>query len=214
MSSDRPARRPPGWQAPGPAPAGPQGRPELEPAPDEDLSYLAGDWRIFQKKQGHRWSLDDLVTAWVATRDLDLSASLRALDLGCGEGGDAVWLAEHGWQVLAVDVSETALSRAAAEARVAKPTLYYYFGSKEGLARSLIATVHGHCAFALSGTFALLGETAPLELAIAYRTPSPLVDALRAGNVILAIKQWRVATNVTLAEAKRDVEELQRRLGL
>lgn len=40
----------------------------------------------------------------------------RALDLGCGEGGDAVWLAEHGWQVLAVDVSETALGRAAAEA--------------------------------------------------------------------------------------------------
>lgn len=40
----------------------------------------------------------------------------RALDLGCGEGGDAVWLAEHGWRVLAVDVSETALSRATAEA--------------------------------------------------------------------------------------------------
>jgi SAM-dependent methyltransferase len=40
----------------------------------------------------------------------------RVLDLGCGEGGDAVWLAEHGWQVKAVDVSETALGRAAAEA--------------------------------------------------------------------------------------------------
>jgi SAM-dependent methyltransferase len=39
-----------------------------------------------------------------------------ALDLGCGEGGDAVWLAEQEWRVLAVDVSETALSRAAAEA--------------------------------------------------------------------------------------------------
>jgi SAM-dependent methyltransferase len=41
----------------------------------------------------------------------------RALDLGCGEGGDAVWLAERGWQVVAVDVSETALSRASAEAK-------------------------------------------------------------------------------------------------
>lgn len=41
----------------------------------------------------------------------------RALDLGCGEGGDAVWLAENGWQVTAVDISETALQRAAEEAR-------------------------------------------------------------------------------------------------
>ena len=36
----------------------------------------------------------------------------RALDLGCGEGGDAVWLAEQGWQVTAVDISQTALGRA------------------------------------------------------------------------------------------------------
>jgi AcrR family transcriptional regulator len=35
------------------------------------------------------------------------------------------------------------------------------------LARSLVATVHGHCIFALNGSFALLGETAPLDLAIA-----------------------------------------------
>jgi SAM-dependent methyltransferase len=40
----------------------------------------------------------------------------RALDLGCGEGGDAIWLAEKGWHVTAVDVSETALARAGAEA--------------------------------------------------------------------------------------------------
>ena len=41
----------------------------------------------------------------------------RALDLGCGEGGDSVWLAEHGWTVVAVDVSQTALQRALGEAR-------------------------------------------------------------------------------------------------
>lgn len=34
------------------------------------------------------------------------------------------------------------------------------------LARSLVATVHGHCTFALNGSFALLGETAPLAMAI------------------------------------------------
>ena len=39
-----------------------------------------------------------------------------ALDLGCGEGGDAVWLAGLGWHVTAVDVSPTALSRVVAAA--------------------------------------------------------------------------------------------------
>ncbi len=38
----------------------------------------------------------------------------RALDLGCGEGGDAVWLAGRGWRVTGVDISATALERAAA----------------------------------------------------------------------------------------------------
>ncbi|WP_433323742.1 class I SAM-dependent methyltransferase [Spirillospora sp. CA-294931] len=38
----------------------------------------------------------------------------RALDVGCGEGADAIWLARKGWRVTAVDVSEVALGRAAA----------------------------------------------------------------------------------------------------
>lgn len=41
----------------------------------------------------------------------------RALDLGCGEGADAVWLAERGWEVVAVDISDTALGRAAEAAK-------------------------------------------------------------------------------------------------
>lgn len=38
----------------------------------------------------------------------------RALDVGCGEGADALWLARRGWQVTAVDISSVALERAAA----------------------------------------------------------------------------------------------------
>jgi SAM-dependent methyltransferase len=40
----------------------------------------------------------------------------RALEVGSGEGADALWLAERGWRVTAVDVSAVALERAAARA--------------------------------------------------------------------------------------------------
>ena len=45
-----------------------------------------------------------------------------ALDLGCGEGADAIWLARRGWQVTAVDISPIALGRAAERARAAGVT--------------------------------------------------------------------------------------------
>ncbi len=108
----RTARRPPGWTAPGPAPLGDQGRPDLAPADDEDLCYLAGDWRLFQKQQGHRWSLDDLVTAYVATRGMSLEQPYRALDLGCGLGSVLLMVA---WKLPHADVTgiEAQLDRAA-----------------------------------------------------------------------------------------------------
>ncbi|RCH67422.1 class I SAM-dependent methyltransferase [Streptomyces sp. SDr-06] len=40
-----------------------------------------------------------------------------ALDLGCGEGGDALWLARQGWRVTAVDISAVAVARLAGLAR-------------------------------------------------------------------------------------------------
>ncbi|MCD9199007.1 SAM-dependent methyltransferase [Aeromicrobium wangtongii] len=40
----------------------------------------------------------------------------RALDVGCGEGADAIWLAQQGWTVTALDVSQVALDRAARHA--------------------------------------------------------------------------------------------------
>ncbi|MFI6921142.1 class I SAM-dependent methyltransferase [Nonomuraea spiralis] len=40
-----------------------------------------------------------------------------ALDLGCGDGGDALWLARQGWKVTAADISAVALRRVAGLAR-------------------------------------------------------------------------------------------------
>ncbi len=37
----------------------------------------------------------------------------RAVDVGCGEGADAIWLAHEGWRVTAFDVSSVALARSA-----------------------------------------------------------------------------------------------------
>jgi SAM-dependent methyltransferase len=48
--------------------------------------------------------------------EADQLAPGTALDVGCGEGADAIWLAERGWQVTAVDISPVALERAALHA--------------------------------------------------------------------------------------------------
>jgi SAM-dependent methyltransferase len=54
---------------------------------------------------------------WSATPNQFVAAELaglrpgRALDLACGEGRNALWLAERGWQVTAVDFSRVALDK-------------------------------------------------------------------------------------------------------
>ena len=53
-------------------------------ANDVTLDTLAGDWRIFQLRTGHRFSADDLLTAWAAVRAKP--EALRLLDLGSGLG--------------------------------------------------------------------------------------------------------------------------------
>jgi ribosomal protein L7/L12 len=44
--------------------------------------------------------------------------------------------------------------------------------------------------------------------------PADILDALRAGQKITAIKLWRERTNLGLAEAKDQIDDLERRLGL
>jgi SAM-dependent methyltransferase len=47
----------------------------------------------------------------------------RALDIGSGEGADAIWLAEQGWSVTGLDFSRVALDRAASHAAAAGPAV-------------------------------------------------------------------------------------------
>jgi SAM-dependent methyltransferase len=55
----------------------------------------------------------------------------RVLDVGCGEGADAVWLASQGWDVTALEVSAIALQRAVGHGRDAGVTVRWVHAELE-----------------------------------------------------------------------------------
>src|SRR5260221_4894485 len=72
-----------GWTKPGPIPPGALGRgPALESG--ETLDAISGHFRIFQLEKGHRFSTDDVLTAWYGTSWSPRAST--ALDLGSGIG--------------------------------------------------------------------------------------------------------------------------------
>jgi SAM-dependent methyltransferase len=81
--------------------------------PDEPEETAAQVWERLYTERGQRWSGRPNQRLVEVAGDLPPG---RALDLGCGEGGDAVWLARRGWTVTGADVSTTALGRLAARA--------------------------------------------------------------------------------------------------
>lgn len=68
----------------------------------------------------------------------------RALDLGCGAGGDTVYLATLGWQVTATDIAPTAVRRTER------------YAAKEGVADRVTGEVHDLAAGFPDGTFDLV----------------------------------------------------------
>jgi SAM-dependent methyltransferase len=64
-------------------------------------------WENRYREQGRTWS--GRANA-ALVREVTGLAPGTALDLGSGEGGDALWLAHNGWSVTAVDISPTALA--------------------------------------------------------------------------------------------------------
>ena len=72
-----------GWAKPGPVPPGALGQgPEL--ADGETLDAISGCFRLFQLANGHRFSTDDVLTAWYGTSWCPCART--ALDLGSGLG--------------------------------------------------------------------------------------------------------------------------------
>lgn len=74
------------------------------------MSTDADFWDGFYAESDRIWSGNPNV---ILVREVADLAPGTALDLGSGEGADAIWLAQRGWAVTAVDISQVALDRAA-----------------------------------------------------------------------------------------------------
>lgn len=87
---------------------------QLGPGPGEDLCCLSGDWHILQRVDGHRWSLDDLVVAWAALREVGERPPRRAADLGCGIGSVLLMVAWRfpGAEVIGVEAQAVSVDLA------------------------------------------------------------------------------------------------------
>lgn len=69
----------------------------------------AADWdERYREVGGRLWSGEPNAALVAEVSDLPPGT---ALDVGCGEGADAIWLARRGWRVTAVDISQVALDR-------------------------------------------------------------------------------------------------------
>jgi SAM-dependent methyltransferase len=98
-----------------------------------------------------------------------------ALDVGCGEGADAIWLARAGWTVSAIDISEVALSRARAAADVAGVDIEWIRGDA-------LQTVFP------ASSFDLVSMQYPaLPKAAGEISVMSLLNTVRPGGVLLAI---------------------------
>jgi SAM-dependent methyltransferase len=99
----------------------------------------------------------------------------RALDVGCGEGADAIWLARSGWTVSAIDVSDVALGRAREAAERAGTAVEWVCG--DALRTSFAA-----------GSFDLVSMQYPaLPKAAGELAVRALLGTVRPGGLLLAV---------------------------
>lgn len=138
-------------------------------------SDAAAWWEAFYREGRGRWSGKPNASLVAEAAGLPPG---RALDLGCGHGTDAIWLARQGWTVTAVDVSATALETAVRNA------------AEAGLPADAIAWERRDVAASLpDGPFDLVAATflhSPVELP-RRRVLRDAADAVSPGGVLLVI---------------------------
>ncbi len=100
----------------------------------------------------------------------------RVLDVGAGEGGDAVWFAEHGWQVTANDISQRALDRVAAVA-----------GERGLPIECLHADANAYGAFDAASFDLVSAQYASIPRTPDNRGVGNLLDAVAPGGTLLVV---------------------------
>ncbi|MDO5493270.1 MAG: methyltransferase domain-containing protein [Nesterenkonia sp.] len=89
-------------------------QPSADPAAQPTAQPADAFWDELYSERERVWSGE--VNRATADVVMGLSAGpvgpRRALDIGCGEGGDAIWLAREGWDTVGIDISAVAVDRA------------------------------------------------------------------------------------------------------
>lgn len=145
--------------------------------PPDDLTddALTDRVRVLQRRNGHRYSVDDVATAWLALRAMPAARS--CLDLGCGIGSVLLMVADRLSTVRAVGVEAQAGSYALAERNVEKNRLGRRVSVQYGDLRDpalLDRILQAQAAFGHEGGFDLVTGTPPYKpLGTASISPDP-----------------------------------------
>ncbi len=138
-----------------------------------ETSAQAVEWDArYSERDGAMWS--GRPNGRLVCEVADLAPGL-ALDVGCGEGADAIWLARHGWTVTGIDISKVAVSRAREAAELAGAMVEWLCG--DALQTPLPAR-----------SFDLVSLQYPaLPKAAGDSAVRTLLDAVRPGGLLLAV---------------------------